>query len=87
MTLLGPYRVSGGWWAREVTRDYYYARAAVEARGSSAREPRNDCAHAQEPRASTDCAHAPEPRASNASLLWVFFDVPRNAWFLHGVVD
>jgi protein ImuB len=25
-TLVGPYRVSGGWWAREVTRDYYYAR-------------------------------------------------------------
>jgi protein ImuB len=24
--LVGPYRVSGGWWAREVTRDYYYAR-------------------------------------------------------------
>jgi protein ImuB len=26
LTLTGPYRVSGGWWAREVARDYYYAR-------------------------------------------------------------
>jgi protein ImuB len=24
--LKGPYRVSGGWWAKEVARDYYYAR-------------------------------------------------------------
>ena len=27
LALTGPYRVSGGWWAREVARDYYYARA------------------------------------------------------------
>jgi protein ImuB len=27
LTLTGPYRVSGGWWSREVARDYYYARA------------------------------------------------------------
>lgn len=27
LTLTGPYRVSGGWWAKEVARDYYYARA------------------------------------------------------------
>jgi protein ImuB len=26
--LTGPYRVSGGWWAEQVARDYYYARAA-----------------------------------------------------------
>ena len=26
LTLIGPYRVSGGWWVREVMRDYYYAR-------------------------------------------------------------
>jgi protein ImuB len=26
-TLSGPYRTSGGWWAREVERDYYYARS------------------------------------------------------------
>lgn len=25
LRLLGPYRVSGGWWVREVERDYYYA--------------------------------------------------------------
>ncbi len=25
--LSGPYRVSGGWWVREVARDYYYARS------------------------------------------------------------
>jgi protein ImuB len=27
LTLTGPYRISGGWWAREVARDYYYARS------------------------------------------------------------
>ncbi|MET0342517.1 MAG: DNA polymerase Y family protein [Polyangiales bacterium] len=26
LSLTGPYRVSGGWWVREITRDYYYAR-------------------------------------------------------------
>lgn len=26
-TLTGPYRTSGGWWVREVARDYYYARS------------------------------------------------------------
>lgn len=26
-TLAGPYRVSSGWWVREVARDYYYARS------------------------------------------------------------
>jgi protein ImuB len=51
LTLTGPYRVSGGWWVREVARDYYYARTLA------------------------------------GSLLWVFFDLPRNAWFLHAVVD
>jgi protein ImuB len=51
LTLVGPYRVSGGWWAREVSRDYYYART-----------PRGE-------------------------LWWVFYDHPRNAWFLHAVVD
>jgi protein ImuB len=25
LSLSGPYRVSGGWWVREVERDYYYA--------------------------------------------------------------
>lgn len=63
MALTGPYRVSGGWWAREVTRDYYYARAV----------------------GSRPCAEAPSATAD--SLWWVFFDVPRNAWFLHAVVD
>jgi len=27
LALTGPYRVSGGWWAKDVARDYYYARA------------------------------------------------------------
>jgi protein ImuB len=51
LALHGPYRVSGGWWVREVARDYYYARTPGE------------------------------------QWLWVFFDVPRNAWFLHALVD
>ncbi|HEX5658741.1 MAG TPA: hypothetical protein VFX59_16190 [Polyangiales bacterium] len=51
LSLRGPYRVNGGWWVREVSRDYYYARTASE------------------------------------QWLWVFFDVPRNAWFLHALVD
>jgi protein ImuB len=28
LSLTGPYRVSGGWWNKEVARDYYYARSA-----------------------------------------------------------
>jgi protein ImuB len=52
-TMLGPYRVAGGWWSprgrRE--RDYYYA----------------------------------ETRAG--AILWLFYDRPRRAWFLHGVVS
>ncbi|MDB4988612.1 MAG: nucleotidyltransferase/DNA polymerase involved in repair [Myxococcaceae bacterium] len=51
LALSGPYRVSGGWWVREVARDYYYARTLA------------------------------------GSLLWIFFDLPRNAWFLHATVD
>jgi protein ImuB len=51
LQLTGPYRISGGWWVREVSRDYYYART-----------PRDE-------------------------LLWVFFDRPRKAWFLHARVD
>ncbi|HEY6877643.1 MAG TPA: hypothetical protein VI299_06465, partial [Polyangiales bacterium] len=51
LSLRGPYRVNGGWWVREVSRDYYYARTPAE------------------------------------RWLWVFFDVPRNAWFLHALVD
>jgi protein ImuB len=31
LMLTGPYRVSGGWWVRDVTRDYYYARAQTGA--------------------------------------------------------
>ena len=27
LCLSGPYRTSGGWWTREVARDYYYARS------------------------------------------------------------
>lgn len=50
-TLMGPYRISGGWWVREIERDYYYARSEAGA------------------------------------LLWVFFDRPRNGWFLHAWVD
>jgi protein ImuB len=28
LRLFGPYRISGGWWVREVERDYYYAETA-----------------------------------------------------------
>jgi protein ImuB len=31
LALSGPYRVSGGWWVREIARDYYYARTAAGA--------------------------------------------------------
>ncbi len=27
--MAGPYRVSGGWWARTVERDYYYAETSA----------------------------------------------------------
>jgi protein ImuB len=49
--LFGPYRLSGGWWVRNVERDYYYAETA------------------------------------RGDLLWLYFDRPRQRWFLHGVVD
>jgi protein ImuB len=49
--LTGPYRTSGGWWVREVARDYYYARS-----------PRDE-------------------------LLWLFFDLRRNGWFVQARVD
>lgn len=29
MPMRGPYRVSGGWWVREVSRDYFYASTAL----------------------------------------------------------
>lgn len=51
LVLTGPCRVSGGWWVREVSRDYYYART-----------PRGE-------------------------LLWIYYDRPRDSWFLHGRVD
>ena len=49
--LFGPYRVSGGWWAREVSRDYYYA------------------------------------ETEEGDLLYIYFDHPRQRWFLHGSID
>lgn len=49
--LTGPYRVSGGWWVREVERDYYFARSPAD------------------------------------ELLWVYFDRPRNGWFVQAYVD
>lgn len=52
-SMLGPYRVAGGWWSprgrRE--RDYYFA------------------------------------ETRRGEILWIFYDRPRRAWFLHGVVD
>jgi protein ImuB len=27
--MTGPYRVSGGWWARTVERDYYFAETSA----------------------------------------------------------
>ncbi len=51
IALHGPVRASGGWWVREVERDYYYAETRTGA------------------------------------VLWVFFDRPRQRWYLHGRVD
>ena len=52
-SMLGPYRVAGGWWSprgrRE--RDYYFA------------------------------------ETRRGEILWIFYDRPRRAWFLHGIVD
>jgi protein ImuB len=49
--MAGPYRVSGGWWAREVERDYYFA------------------------------------ETSHGDIAWLFYDRPRDRWFVHGLVD
>jgi len=47
----GPHIVSGGWWARETTRVYYYA------------------------------------RTRSGRWLWVYQDMIRRRWFLHGEVE
>jgi protein ImuB len=26
--IVGPYKLSGGWWSREIQRDYYFAKLA-----------------------------------------------------------
>lgn len=49
--MAGPYRISGGWWAREVERDYYFA------------------------------------ETTRGDIAWLFYDRPRDRWYLHGVVD
>lgn len=48
---LGPHIVSGGWWTRETTRVYYYA------------------------------------RTRSGRWLWVYNDLKRRRWFLHGEVE
>jgi protein ImuB len=50
-TLQGPYRASGGWWVREVERNYYFA------------------------------------QTRSGAVLWVYYDGPRQRWFLHGWLE
>lgn len=49
--MAGPYRISGGWWAREVERDYYFA------------------------------------ETTHGDIAWLFYDRPRDRWYLHGILD
>lgn len=49
--MAGPYRISGGWWAREVERDYYFA------------------------------------ETTHGDIAWLFYDRPRDRWYLHGLLD
>ena len=49
--LIGPQLLSGGWWVRETTRAYHYA------------------------------------RTRNGRWLWVYHDLARDCWFLHGEVS
>jgi protein ImuB len=49
--LQGPYRASGGWWVREVERNYYFA------------------------------------QTRSGAVLWVYYDGPRQRWFLHGWLE
>jgi len=49
--LIGPQLLSGGWWVRETTRAYHYA------------------------------------RTRNGRWLWVYHDLGRDCWFLHGEVS
>ena len=49
--MAGPYRISGGWWAREVERDYYFAETA------------------------------------HGDIAWLFYDRPRDRWYIHGILD
>jgi protein ImuB len=48
---LGPFIVSGGWWTREVQREYYFV------------------------------------RTSNHRVLWMYYDRPRQGWFIQGEVE
>ncbi|MEJ2721672.1 MAG: DNA polymerase Y family protein [bacterium] len=48
---IGPYVVSGGWWVREVQREYYFV------------------------------------RTESGRWLWLYYDRPRQCWFLHGEVE
>jgi len=48
---LGPFIVSGGWWTREVQREYYFV------------------------------------RTSNDRVLWMYYDRPRQGWFIQGEVE
>jgi protein ImuB len=48
---LGPFIVSGGWWTREVQREYYFV------------------------------------RTSNQRVLWMYYDRPRQGWFIQGEVE
>jgi protein ImuB len=48
---LGPFIVSGGWWTREIQREYYFV------------------------------------RTSNQRVLWMYYDRPRQGWFIQGEVE
>jgi protein ImuB len=48
---LGPFIVSGGWWTREVQREYYFV------------------------------------RTFNDRVLWMYYDRPRQGWFIQGEVE
>jgi protein ImuB len=50
-TLQGPYITSGGWWRREIHREYYFA------------------------------------HTTSGDIYWIYYDRPRDGWFLHGKVE
>jgi protein ImuB len=69
----GPFVVSGGWWRREVVRDYWYVRVENWLTGGG--------------RVRADSGAAQETAPGPGVWLWIYRDARRLRWFRQGVVE